>query len=153
MNRIFYAMAASIALVATVAAQAADSGPTGLWLDGSGRGGIDIQPCGDKLCGTLTWLKVPLNAQGKPKTDIHNPDAALQSRPLCGVQVLSGFVPDGPDAWTGGSIYDAASGKTYKSNMALQPDGTLHVRGYIGFSFIGRTETWTRPATRLEHCT
>jgi uncharacterized protein (DUF2147 family) len=139
-------------MAAATPAKAADAGPTGLWLDQSGRGGIDIEPCGDKLCGNLVWLKNPLTAEGKPKTDIHNPEAGLQTRPLCNLPILTGFVPDGPNAWTGGLIYDAASGKTYKSNMALQPDGTLHVRGYVGFTWLGRTETWTRPAAALQRC-
>jgi uncharacterized protein (DUF2147 family) len=138
--------------MAATPALAADAGVNGIWLDQSGRGGIDIQSCGDKLCGNLVWLKEPLNPQGKPKTDIHNPDTALQSRPLCDVPILSGFTQDSPNHWTGGTIYDAASGKTYKSNMELQPDGTLHVRGYVGFTFLGRTETWTRPPSALQRC-
>lgn len=143
---------AALLCLAAAPSMAADAGPTGLWLDQSGRGGIDIQPCGDKLCGNLVWLKEPLNAEGKAKTDIHNPDASLQARPLCNVPILNGFTQDSPNHWDGGTIYDAASGKTYKSNMELQPDGTLHVRGYIGFTFLGRTETWTRPAGTLARC-
>ena len=127
--------------------------PTGLWLDASGRAGITIAPCGEKLCGTITWLKAPLNAQGKPKTDIHNTNAALQSRPLCGLPMLGDFVADdSPGAWTGGFIYDPEHGETYKSNMHLQDDGTLVVRGYVGIAWLGRSQIWTRPATPLPHC-
>jgi uncharacterized protein (DUF2147 family) len=151
LNRVIFALVAGLSLAAP-AARGADAGPTGVWLDQSGRGGIDIEPCGTKLCGKLVWLKVPLNEQGKPKTDIHNPDTALQQRPLCGVPVLDGFVADGPNAWTGGTIYDAASGKTYTSNIALNPDGTLHVRGYVGLPIFGKSQTWTRPAGDLARC-
>ncbi len=151
MNRILYAWAVLLPLGAP-AAMAADPGPIGMWLAESGRGAVDIQPCGDKLCGSLAWLKAPLNEQGKPKTDIHNPDPALQQRPLCGVPILAGFAADGPNSWSGGTIYDAASGTTYKSTMALNPDGTLHVRGYVGISLFGKSQVWTRPATAPEHC-
>ena len=127
--------------------------PTGVWLDASGRAGITIAPCGEKLCGTITWLKAPLNAEGKPKTDIHNTDASLQARPLCGLPMLASFAAgDSAGAWTGGSIYDPEKGETYKSNMHLQPDGTLVVRGYIGISWLGRSQVWTRPPTPLPHC-
>ncbi len=151
MNRIINALAAGL-FCAAPSAFAADAQVTGVWLDQSGRGGIDIEPCGAKLCGQLVWLKVPLNGQGKPKSDIHNPKASLQQRPLCGVQVLNGFVADGPNAWTGGTIYDAASGKTYTSNIALNPDGTLQVRGYVGIPLFGKSQTWTRTAPGLDRC-
>jgi uncharacterized protein (DUF2147 family) len=127
--------------------------PTGTWLDESGRAGITIAPCGEKLCGTITWLKAPLDAQGKPKLDVHNTDAALQTRPICGLPILGGFVAgDSATAWTGGFIYDPTKGESYKSNMHLQPDGTLVVRGYIGIPWLGRSQVWTRPATPLPHC-
>jgi len=115
--------------------------------------GITIAPCGEKLCGTITWLKAPLNAEGKPKTDIHNTDATLQARPICGLPMLGDFVAgDTAGAWTGGFIYDPEKGETYKSNMHLQPDGTLVVRGYIGISWLGRSQVWTRPPAPLPHC-
>ena len=46
--------------------------------------------------------------------------------------------------WSNGSIYDARSGKTYNLNANLKNQNTLFMRGYIGFSLIGRTTTWTR---------
>ncbi len=134
------------------AAPEVGAGPAGIWLDQSGKAGITIAPCGSKLCGTITWLRAPLDAQGKPKTDIHNTNSALTSRPICGLQILGNFVPDGENAWTGGFIYDPEKGETYDSNMHLKPDGTLAVRGYVGISLLGRSEIWTRPAQPLQHC-
>jgi uncharacterized protein (DUF2147 family) len=128
------------------------AGATGTWLDQTGRAGITIAPCGAKLCGTITWLRTPLDAQGHPKHDVHNRDAALQDRPICGLPMLGGFTADGTNAWTGGFIYDPESGKTYRSNMHLEPDGTLHVRGYVGIPLFGRSETWTRPTRVLPRC-
>jgi uncharacterized protein (DUF2147 family) len=144
-------MAGLACAAASAPARADDAAATGLWLDQTGKAVIDIEPCADKLCGKIVWLKNPLNDQGRKKTDIHNPDAALQGRPLCGLPVLSGFDPDGPGAWTGGTVYDAASGSTYRSNLHLKADG-LHVRGYIGISLFGRTETWTRPPAGIGRC-
>lgn len=56
--------------------------------------------------------------------------------------ILTGFIyNDG--IWEDGKVYDPYSGKTYSSTMKLKT-GKLHIRGYIGISLIGRTNTWVR---------
>ncbi len=125
---------------------------TGMWLDESGRAGIDIEPCGTSVCGTIRWLKIPLDEQGAPKTDKHNPKPEMQARKICGLVMLYGFTPDGEGGWKSGWIYDPASGKTYNSNIHLAPDGTLAVRGYIQYAFLGQTQTWTKPSSDLPQC-
>jgi len=77
--------------VAGHGALAAAPGPTGQWVVEDGKAAVDLEPCGDKLCGKIAWLKIPLNDQGKPKTDIHDGDSALQTRPLCGLLMLWDF--------------------------------------------------------------
>jgi uncharacterized protein (DUF2147 family) len=126
--------------------------PQGWWVDQTGKAGIVIAPCGANLCGNIEWLKAPLDPQGQPKTDIHNPQAALQSRPICGLAMLGGFAPDGSGGWTGGWVYDPEAGKIYKAEMHLAADGTLHLRGYIGIPMLGRTAVWTRPPAPLAQC-
>ena len=141
-----------ILALATPAAAATSAPVTGTWLDESQRAGITIAPCGEKLCGTITWLKAPLDANGKPKLDVHNSDETKTNRPLCGLPMLGGFAPDGNNAWSGGFIYDPEKGKSYTSTMHLQPDGTLRVRGFIGIELFGRSQTWTRPPAPLTPC-
>jgi uncharacterized protein (DUF2147 family) len=52
--------------------------------------------------------------------------------------------PDG-DRWDGGTILDPRTGSVYHCRIHLGPDGqTLVVRGFIGFSLIGRSQTWQR---------
>jgi uncharacterized protein (DUF2147 family) len=58
--------------------------------------------------------------------------------------LLSGFIFNGKDEWEEGKIYDPVGGKTYSSYISLKDKNTIKVRGYIGFSMFGRTETWTR---------
>ena len=61
-----------------------------------------------------------------------------------GIELLTDFVFDGKDEWTDGEIYDPKSGKTYSSYMAFESKDKLKIRGYIGFSLIGKTTYWTR---------
>ena len=135
-----------------LSAARADQGPGGWWLKSDGKGAIVIAPCGAALCGYVEWLRTPLDAQGKPKTDIHNPDAALQSRPLCGLPMMGGMVPDGSGGWQGGWVYDPDVGKTYKAVMHVAPDGTLRLRGYIGLPLLGRSAIMTRLAASPTPC-
>ena len=142
------------AFLATALPVLADTpAPTGLWLDESGRAGIVVAPCGDKLCGTIGWLKEPIDRKtGQPKTDLKAEDPKDRSRLLCGLKMLWDFMPDGDGHWDGGHIYDPATGNVYKSEMTIEADGTLKVRGYVGISLIGRSQIWTRPAEPLDSC-
>jgi len=57
--------------------------------------------------------------------------------------IINGLEPDG-DSWSDGEILDPANGKYYDCTLKLEDKNTLLVRGYIGFSFIGRTQQWKR---------
>lgn len=115
----------------------------GLWDTGESR--VEIYACGDRLCGRIAELDEPLDESGNPKLDTNNPDEALRSRPIMGMDLIAGFKPKGKDKWRGGTIYDPRDGKTYKCAMSLKSDGTLEVRGYVGLAIFGKTVVWTRP--------
>ncbi len=70
----------------------------------------------------------------------------MRDRLLVGLEIFNGFSYDGDGEWSGGSIYDPNSGKTYSCKLKLVDHDTLKVRGFIGISLIGRTETWKRKA-------
>lgn len=118
----------------------------GTWLTQYGDSKVTIQKDSNgKYNGTITWLKEP-NRNGKPKVDDKNPDVKLQSRPTLGLEILSGFNYNKDDKeWIDGKIYDPKEGKTYKCLMWFEDDSNqLHVKGYIGFSMIGKQVIWTR---------
>jgi uncharacterized protein (DUF2147 family) len=116
----------------------------GVWLTaGKEPGKIQIYKSAGKFYGKIFWVKNPTK-NGKPKTDINNPDASKRNDPIVGLVILKGFKFDGDDEWKDGDIYDPQSGKTYSSYIYLSNINTLKVRGYIGLSLFGRTETWTR---------
>src|SRR4051794_2564086 len=111
----------------------------GLWLNDDHKGLIQIAPCGGKLCGTI--VKVLDRAPNAPKTDIHNPDPALRNRPFTGLPVLTGFEGSGGSG-KNGRAYDPGRGKSYRSYLELQPDGSLKVSGCI--LFVCQSKRWTR---------
>ena len=134
----------SVAAPSVLWAQRADA-ILGCWLTGTGKAHIEIYRRHGLYQGRIVWLKVPFNDEGRPKLDVYNPSVALQSRPLIGMVNLTGFRYDAAEGtYTQGMIYDPESGKTYRCTMSLRADGTLGVRGYIGFTWIGRTEVWQR---------
>lgn len=116
----------------------------GTWLVGSGKAHIQIYKYADKYAGKIAWLRDPLNEQGKPKVDKNNPDVSKRNNPLMGNVNMLGFKYAGDKTWKDGTIYDSENGKTYSCNIKLVDDNTLEVRGYIGISLIGRTDTWKR---------
>jgi len=126
----------------TAYAQKADA-ILGTWVNPSGEDHILIYKKGDKYFGKLDWIKFPSDEQGKPKTDKNNPDDALKSRPELGLELLKDFKFDGDDVYEDGTIYDPKNGKTYSCKMTIQGN-QLKIRGYIGISLFGRSETWTR---------
>ena len=61
-----------------------------------------------------------------------------------GMVMLTGFAFIKDKIWDDGELYDPKKGKTYSGMMTLKDKNTIDLRGYIGFSFIGRSSTWTR---------
>jgi uncharacterized protein (DUF2147 family) len=57
---------------------------------------------------------------------------------------MLGFKYAGSKTWKDGTIYDSESGKTYSCNVKMVDENTLEVRGYVGISMIGRTDTWKK---------
>lgn len=115
----------------------------GKWVNSTGEAHVDITKKGDKYFGKIVWLKEPKDEKGNPKTDAKNPDDALKSRPILGLEILNNFIyEDGK--WTDGKIYDPKSGKNYSCNMTMKGNDILNMRGYVGISLLGRSETWKR---------
>jgi uncharacterized protein (DUF2147 family) len=117
----------------------------GVWKTGEGNAMVRIYKNGDKYQGKVVWLKEPIDPEtGKPKLDKNQSDETAKKRPVLGLINIWGFLPKENNVWDEGNIYDPKNGNTYSSTMKLINANTLEVRGYIGVSLIGRTDTWTR---------
>ena len=67
-----------------------------------------------------------------------------KGKPVEGLQIIRGLARDG-DEWNGGTILDPETGATYRCSMRLADGGRkLVVRGYLGISLLGRSQTWLR---------
>lgn len=106
------------------------------------RGGtalVHITDCGDATpCGKLVHIVAPNPAE---LLDDQNPDPNLATKPLLGSKMLWGF-EEKSSKWSGGRIYDAESGKDYKSKLERLEDGTLEVKGCVGP--ICQSQIWTK---------
>lgn len=122
-----------------------DSDITGVWFTKENKSKLEItKGPNNEFTGKIIWLKEPVYANGQLKKDTKNPDKKLHNRQVIGITVLNKLKYIDTNTWTEGTIYDPESGNTYSCNIKLDNINTISIRGYIGFSFIGRTETWTR---------
>jgi len=69
---------------------------------------------------------------------------ARKDQPIVGMTIIDGMKKT-DDGWDGGHILDPENGKTYRCRMRVEDGGRkLVVRGYIGVSLLGRSQTWNR---------
>lgn len=116
----------------------------GDWREPSGAV-LRIARCQDKMC-----IEVVALAPGNhPHVDVHNPNANLRGRSLCGLRI-GAFVENDPQH-AEGYLYDPKSGRRYSGSMTAEGD-QLKLRGYVGIKLFGRTEIWTRVGTLTRPC-
>ena len=66
------------------------------------------------------------------------------NKPVEGMVIAWGLKHEG-NTWDDGRILDPHNGKEYSAKMTPIDGGQkLEVRGYMGFSLLGRTQTWIR---------
>ena len=112
----------------------------GVWFNEEKDAKIKVYKEEGKYFGKIVWHKT---GEGISAYDENNPDEELRTRKKVGLIILTDFEFD-DGQWEDGDIYDPKTGKTYSCVIKLQKDGSLHVRGYIGISLIGRTTHWSK---------
>ena len=74
-----------------------------------------------------------------------NCPAPYTDKPILGMDVLKGLKPAAGSNFTQGKIIDPLSGHIYSMKAELSPNGKrLTLRGYVGVSALGRSQTWIR---------
>ena len=136
-NVVMTALAASVVLLASGSARAAD--PTGDWRVADGVANIRVAQCGGSMWGVVAWEKQP---GGR---DSNNPDVSKRSRPTLGMPILLDMKKTpGADSWEG-QVYNAKDGQTYSSSITPVDADHLEIRGCV-LGFLCGGETWTRVA-------
>jgi uncharacterized protein (DUF2147 family) len=143
---------AALLIISPVPAWAANPDDIlGVWNTEDMKAKVEIFKCAAEYCGKIISLKDPdypagskEGTPGTPKVDHNNPDPALRSRPVLGLQFMNDFAHAGDNVWKGGKLYDPEKGKTYSGKMTLVSPSQLDLRGFIGISLLGRTSRWTR---------
>jgi uncharacterized protein (DUF2147 family) len=127
------------------AQERAPDSPVGLWetisdVDGKPKGHIRIREAEGELRGTVEAILDP----AKRDKRCESCSDERRDQPVLGMTVVNGMHRDG-DHYGGGRILDPDNGKVYSCKMTLVDGGKhLQVRGFIGFSLLGRTQTWNR---------
>ena len=137
---------------ATPLAAMAQPVEAGLWYDDTGRGAVELVPCGQKLCGRIAWLKEQVNAEGNPLVDRYNPNPARRTTPICGLQVVGDAQKLSNGSWDHGWIYDPKTGSSYNVAMTLQGPDQMKVTGYKGIKLLSKSFIWTRAPSDLPRC-
>lgn len=133
---------AALALLALALPASAQQGGSiaGRWRTDDGKAVITVAPCtagSATLCGRISRFLVAEPAGGA--RDGNNPDRALRTRPLMGVQILSNLTREG-NAWTGRG-YSPEEGRNFNATVRVE-NGRLNVRGCV--AVFCRTVVWTR---------
>ncbi len=121
--------------------------PVGQWrtvddATGKTKSVVTIWEEAGKLYGRIQKLVNPDPKDPNPTCD--GCSGEQKGQPVIGMRILWDLQKDG-DAWSGGTILDPESGKTYKCLVSVEEGGTkLKVRGFIGLSLLGRTQYWLR---------
>lgn len=130
------------ALLLTVAMPLqAQSSIAGRWATENNRAIVNIQPCGNAICGRVERILVDEPGAADAR-DRRNPDPSLRNRRIVGSRILWGFTRDGT-TYRGGQLYDPESGRTVDGRLALSGN-TLRVTGCVLGGTICRTQNWTR---------
>lgn len=125
----------------------ADNSPVGVWktiddVTGQPKSLVQISMVNGELQGKIIKLFRKPTEEQNPLCD--QCTDALHNQPMLGMTILWGLKEDG-EYFSGGRILDPKTGKVYKARLKTLENGNkLEMRGFIGFSLLGRTQHWLR---------
>lgn len=126
------ALGAALSLMSTPTLAAPS--PLGVWIDHSGRGAVEIKPCGNALCGYVVAVKSDRDTKG------------------CGKQIIGGAKARNGNLWSGGWIYSPERRKTFDVELKPLENGNLRVVGFAGVRLFSRTMIWKPAPADLKRC-
>jgi uncharacterized protein (DUF2147 family) len=139
-------LVSALGLLQLAATQAGSdpNSPVGLWktIDdqtGAPRAIIRIYEQDGKLFGRIVSSFTP-GAENRVCTKCKD---ERKNEPILGLVLIRNMKADGGE-YDGGDILDPDSGSVYRCKMHVEGGTRLIVRGYLGISLLGRSQTWQR---------
>lgn len=107
--------------------------------DGTKKSHVKIYESNGKLEGKVVKL-----LEGAKSTHCNKCDGANKGKPIVGMKILWDMEKVGNNEYDDGEILSPTNGKVYSCSLELESKDKLKVRGYLGFSVLGRTQYWHR---------
>lgn len=112
------------------------------------------KPRAERLCLRTFYLRQPAVRQvcGRAHQSHHrqapgrckNSNPQLRTQSCLGLVFIQNFTFAEGNKWDKGKIYSPEDGRTYSASLTMKTINELELRGYIGFSLLGQSQTWTR---------
>lgn len=106
---------------------------------GKAKSVVEIFESNGKVVGKIVEILDPAKRDRK----CEKCEGSDKNKPILGLLIIKGLEKDG-DEYNGGNITDPETGNIYKCFIKLNGKDRLTVRGYMGISLIGRSQTWIR---------
>jgi len=100
---------------------------------------VEVYEKDGKIYGKVVEILNPAKKDSK----CQNCKGEDKDKPILGLTIIKGLKKDGNE-YTDGDILDPQKGKLYSCTIKLDGNDKLSVRGYMGISLIGRSQTWYR---------
>ena len=126
---------------------ATELSPSGLWKtvdehSGKAKGLIRIREVNGQYEGKIEKIFPAPGDDPAPKCE--KCDGIRRNQPVLGMTFMWGLKKQG-DEYQAGEILDPETGTIYRAKIKLIDGGSkLEVRGFVGFSLFGRSQTWLR---------
>lgn len=128
---------AAVVIAASFASAASANTIAGRWQTDDGKAIVEVAPCGNAMCATISRFLVTQPAGGL--RDGNNPNIALRTRPLLGLAILTGLRADG-NAWVGKG-YSPEEGRNFNATVTTSGN-KLNLKGCV--AVFCRNAVWTR---------
>ena len=106
---------------------------------------VDVYKQNNLFKAKIVWFNAGNDKHMHEWTDKNNPDKALRSRKILGMNILNGLTyKSESNSWEDGMIYDAKHGRDWNASAYIDNEGALKVKGYWHIKLIGRTMSFER---------
>ena len=126
------------------APEEAQPAPYGVWMPEDEESMVEIYDCEDAMCARVVWMNEERDENGEILTDIYNPDPALRSVPVLGLEIMTDIKPTDEDKVWQGRVYNPKDGRTYDFWLTVKSEQQITIQGCGLYNLICQTHTWNR---------